>query len=158
MPENYFFDGVSLADVILGKAEDSPREWILGMGGQNNAALSEKGVENQYFFRDRVIRDKTYKLFVSTDRKPEKLVNFKEDPDEMRNLLPANDPEVKEVLEKLWKVVGKMPEKDNDPIYIPLAPEPWDVKITVKSQEWKFNCYERSAETNIDFNYNFFSN
>jgi arylsulfatase A-like enzyme len=137
MPDHYTFDGVSLADVILGKTEDSPREWIMSMGGQNNAALSEKGVENQYRFRDRVIRDKEYKLFVSPERKPEKLVNLKKDPEEVQNLIPSDDPEIRAVFEKLWKVVEKMPEKDNDPIYTPLPPQPWDVEVTVKSQEWK---------------------
>jgi arylsulfatase A-like enzyme len=137
MPDHYTFDGVSLADVMLGRAEDSPREWILAMGGQNNAALSEKGVENQYHFRDRVIRDKTYKLFVSTERTPEKLVNLKEDPEEANNLLPTDDPAVRAALEKLWKAVEQMPGKDNDPVYIPLPPEPWDVEVTVKSQTWK---------------------
>jgi arylsulfatase A-like enzyme len=137
MPDNYTFDGVSLADVILGRDEDSPREWILAMGGQNNAALSENGVENQYHFRDRVIRDKEYKLFVSSERKPEKLVNLKQDPEEKHNLLPSDDPAVQAKLEKLWKVVEQLPEKDNDPIYITLPPELWDVEVTVKSRKWK---------------------
>jgi hypothetical protein len=40
-------------------------------------------------------------------------------------------------MKKFWKVVEQMPEKDNDPLYIPLSPQPWDVEVTVKSQEWK---------------------
>ena len=137
MPNQYTFDGVSLTDVILGKTEDSPRKWIMAMGGQNNAALSEKGVENQYRFRDRVIRDQEYKLFVSPEKKPEKLVHLKNDPEEKHNLWPSDDPAVKAVMKKFWKVVEQMPEKDNDPIYTPLSPQPWDVDVTVKSQEWK---------------------
>jgi arylsulfatase A-like enzyme len=137
VPDNIVIDGVSQAKLFTGETVNSQRDWILSMGGGNNAALSEKGVENKYHFRDRVIRDKEYKLFVSPERKPEKLGNLKQDPAEKHNLLPADDPAVQAKLEKLWKVVEQLPEKDNDPIYIPLASEPWDVKVTVKSQEWK---------------------
>ena len=137
LPESYYVDGVSLADVILGKSSDSPREWIIAMGGGNNAALSEKGVENQYRFRDRVIRNKEFKLFVSSDRKPEKLISVVNDPEEKNNLLLSNEPKVRDDYEKLWKVVSTFPGQDNDPRYTPLPKELWDVKVTVQSQIWK---------------------
>ena len=70
-------------------------------------------------------------------RNPEKLVDILNDPEEKHNLLHAENPEIRVVLEKLWKVVERIPEKDNDPIYIPLPPQPWDVDVTVKSREWK---------------------
>lgn len=137
LPENYEFDGVSLADVMLGNNLDSPRDWIMAMGGGNNAALSEKGMENQYHFRDRVIRNKEFKLFISPTRKPVKLVNLANDPEENNNLLKNMDSKMKAEYEKLWKVVSIFPEKDNDPHYTPLPEEPWDVEVTVKSQVWK---------------------
>ena len=140
LPENFVFDGVSLADLILGKSTDSKRKWIMSMGGNGNgsaAALSEKGLENQYRFRDRVVRDKAYKLFVSPERKPEKLVSVKADPEEKYNLIKSNNPEVKAEYEKLWKVVRSFPDQDNDPHYTPLPSEPWDKEVTVKSQVWK---------------------
>lgn len=137
---NYTFDGVSLADVILGKSSDSPRKWIMAMGGNgggSDAKLSEKGLENQYRFRDRVIRNKEYKLFVSSERKPEKLIAVLNDPEEKNNLLQSTDPKVKAEFEKLWKVALSFPEQDNDPHYIPLPKESWDKEVTVKSQIWK---------------------
>ena len=137
MPENYVFDGASTADLLLGKSKASKRDWIMSMGGGNNAALSENGVENQYKFRDRVLRDKKYKLFVSTNRKPEKLFNLIEDPYETQNLIDSQDSEVQDEIEKFWKVVETFPAQDNDPRYIPLSPQPWDVEVTVKSQQWK---------------------
>jgi len=137
MPNSYVYDGVSLADVILGKSDDSTREWIMAMGGGNNAALSEKGMENQYNFRDRVIRNKTYKLYVSTERKMEKFVNVEIDPEEKNNLINSDDPTVKKNLEKLWNAASQFPEKDNDPVYNPTPPQNWDVEVTVKSQKWK---------------------
>lgn len=140
LPGNYVFDGVSLADVILGKSSDSKREWIMAMGGNgggSEAQLSEKGLENQYRFRDRVVRDKAYKLFVSPERKPAKLIAVLDDPEEKNNLLQSTDPLVKAEFEKLWKVALSFPEQDSDPHYIPLAKEPWDKKVTVQSQVWK---------------------
>ena len=67
----YKYDGVSLKDVFTGKKKESGREFILAMGS-HPAKLSDKGVENVYYFRDRVIRGTRYKLFIGTDRKPEK--------------------------------------------------------------------------------------
>ena len=137
VPDNVILDGVSQAKLFTGETTKSQRDWIMSMGGGNNAALSEKGVENEYRFRDRVIRDKQYKLFVSADREPEKLVNLETDPGEETNLLPLTDSETKAAFKKLWKVVDSFPEKDNDPIYNPLPTQSWDVEVTVKSQEWK---------------------
>lgn len=140
LPEGFVFDGVSLADVILGKSSDSKRRWIMAMGGNGKgsaAELSEKGLENQYRFRDRVIRDKEYKLFVSPGRKPEKLISVKADREEKNNLLYSDDLKVKVAYEKLWKVALSFPENDDDPHYIALPGEPWDKEVTVKSQVWK---------------------
>lgn len=140
LPEKFVFDGASLATVFLGKTSDSPRKWIMAMGGDGGgsaAKRSEKGVENQYRFRDRVIRDQAYKLFVSAERKPEKLISVLDDPEEKTNLLQSDDPKVKAELDKLWKVALSFPDQDSDPHYIPLAKEPWDKKITVQSQVWK---------------------
>ncbi len=141
MPKDYVFDGVSLADVIKGKSNDSPREWIMSMGGgrggSSKAKLSDNGMENEYRFRDRVIRNKEYKLFVSTQRKPEKLIRLKTDPEEKINLLEDNDTAIQLNLEKLWQVVLKFPEQDNDPVYVPTPAQSWDKKVEVKSQVWK---------------------
>jgi len=137
VPNNFVLDGVSQAKLYTGSTLNSRRDWIMSMGGGNNAALSEKGVENAYHFRDRVIRDKKYKLFVSAERRPEKMVNMETDPGEETNLLPPIDSETIAAFEKLWIVVETFPEKDNDPIYDPLPPRSWDVDITVKSEVWK---------------------
>lgn len=137
LPEGHIFDGVSIADVFIGKSKDSARDWIMSMGGGNNAALSEKGVENQYRFRDRVLRDKEYKLYVSTERKPEKLFYLEEDPFESVNLIESDESQHQEAIKKFMKVVETFPTQDHDPKYNPLGSQPWDVTVTVKSQEWK---------------------
>jgi hypothetical protein len=78
-----------------------------------------------------------YKLFVSSERKPEKLISILDDPQERSDLLSSNDPQIKSEFERLLKAVLAFPEKDNDPIYKPVPKQPWDKEVTVKSQIWK---------------------
>ena len=133
----YEYDGVSIADFILGKSDDTPRDWIMGMGGKNEAKLTDDGVENRYVFRDRVLREKRFKLYVSTKREAVKLVDVIADPEEMKNLIDSNDPEAQAALERLSAIIPSFPERDNDPIYDPLPPQPWDVPITAQNEVWK---------------------
>lgn len=108
------------------------------MGGGNNARLTEKGVENQYVFRDRVLRNERYKLYIDRNRKPEKFFDLKNDPYENLNILDSlNTNEERDSFMELLRAVESFPEQDNDPIYRPNPPQGWDVVVTGKSQEWK---------------------
>ena len=109
------------------------------MGGKNEAAVSETGVENQYVFRDRVIRDKRYKLYVAAtpERMAEKLFDLQADPAESNNLLGSDDAAVQDALERLMTVARSFPDRDNDPQYMRREANDWDVEITVESQTWK---------------------
>jgi arylsulfatase A-like enzyme len=137
LQEGYTYDGKSFADHILGKSEDSNRSWILGMGGRNEAKLTEDGVENAFVFRDRVIREKRFKLYVSPQRQPEKLVDVLADPAEEKNLIGSSDPEALAALTRMSAIIPSFPARDNDPIYTPNPDQPWDVEITAKSEVWK---------------------
>ena len=132
--DGHTYDGVSLKDVFLGKEKESTRKYILAMGSIPGR-VTDKGVENVYYFRDRVLREARYKLFVGSNRKPKKLVDVIKDPDEKVNLI--NKPEHKDVLERLVAAVQDLPKKDNDPDYVPLEPQKWDRKGKYKSQVHK---------------------
>jgi arylsulfatase A-like enzyme len=135
MPEaGYEYDGISVKDVFTGKAAESNRKWILAMGCKP-ARLTDKGVENVYYFRDRVVREARYKLFVGTDRQPEKLVDLQKDPAEKNNLL--GNPEYAPIVKRLLTAIKNQPTKDNDPIYDPLPANSWDKKPEHKSQVHK---------------------
>jgi len=136
-PKDHVQDGVSIADLLQGRSDGSPRDWILAMGGQNRAQLTSAGVENEWYFRDRVLRDQRYKVFIGTDRQPQRLIDLAADPEEQTNLLPNPSPEAKAALDKFLAVVATHPAQDADPHYRPLAPQPWDVPIKVESQVWK---------------------
>jgi len=114
-PESGFvYDGHSARDVFLGKAKDSERKWNLAMGSHGGVS-TDKGIENVYYFRDRVVREERYKLFVGIDRKPVKLVDVINDPAEEKNLI--DNPEYASIVKRLYKPIEAMPEMDNDPSY-----------------------------------------
>ena len=117
----FVYDGVSAREVFTGKEKSSPREWILAMGSHPGLA-TDGGIKNVYVFRDRAIRETRYKLFVGTDRKPEKLVDVINDPEEKINLM--GNPEYRDVLERLSGVIATLPKQDNDPIYTPIPDYP----------------------------------
>ncbi len=130
-------DGKSFKNVLLDSTE-SAREWILGMGGGNNARLTENGVENQYNFRDRVLRNKKYKLYISSNRAPEKFFDLKVDPYEEHNIIDSlNTKERTTNFERLKQVLESFPIKDNDPKYQSNPDREWDVEITAESERWK---------------------
>ncbi|MCA9061412.1 MAG: sulfatase-like hydrolase/transferase [Planctomycetaceae bacterium] len=133
----FVYDGTSFAQLLTGRAQDSGRSWIMAMGGKNEARLTDKGVENRYVFRDRVLREKRFKLFVDTQRRPSALYDMIADPTESSNLIGSSDLQAQAALQRLFALVDQFPGRDNDPIYTPLPPQPWDVKISAQSQVWK---------------------
>ncbi len=141
----FTYDGVSLKDVFLGKAKESNRKWILAMGSKA-ARMTDKGVQNVYYFRDRVLRDGRFKLFVSTQRKPQKLIDLSKDSEEKNNLI--GNPEYKEVLKRLSAVVETLPIKDNDPAYTILAANEWDKKARFEADIHKLENPLKPRTTN----------
>ena len=131
-------DGQSFKNVLLGIKEKSERNWILSMGGGNHASLTENGVENQYNFRDRVVRNERYKLYIDSERKAAMFVDLLDDPFETNNLLDSLHSEDRlSNFQSLFDVSKQFPEKDQDPIYKPNPGQPWDVDITATSEQWK---------------------
>ena len=126
LPEGVPIDGKSIAEVILGKSKQGPRQWIMALG-HGAAALDEKGVRPKQEFTDRVVRDGRYKLFVLKGE-PAKLVDLKADPEELENLIQSTDPQVMAAREKLLSVIAACPERDARPRYDPSPPQPWDAK------------------------------
>lgn len=124
LPEGLTLDGKSIAPVILGKAKDGPRKWIMAMGG-GSATYDKNGrVINIRKYRDRVIRDKRYKLYIENDRSSAKLVDLEDDPDELINRI--NDPKLAKIKTRLEAVEKTFPAEDTSPRYTPLAPQAWD--------------------------------
>jgi arylsulfatase A-like enzyme len=125
LPEGLALDGVSIAPVLLGRADASTRGWILAMG-HGAAKLRAKGVRGRHTFASRVLRDRRYKVWVDTNRAIAELYDLEEDPWEKTNLIDSQAPEHVAIVEKYKKVVAAMPEQDAHPQYVPREPNPWD--------------------------------
>ena len=127
LPEGSGVDGRSIAPVILGKAKDSPRDWIMALG-HGAAALDAEGVRGKADYATRVIRDKQFKVWVGHDRKIIRLHDLKADPFEETNLLAGTEAAHVAARKKFQAVIDAMPEKDARPKYEPRKPNPWDRK------------------------------
>jgi arylsulfatase A-like enzyme len=130
-------DGQSFKDVLFNNNPKSNRSWIMSMGGGNKAKLTENGVENQFRFRDRVVRTERYKMYIGSDRQAQKFIDLVEDPEEQVNLIGQLTDEQRKTFDALIKVVEGQPVMDADPKYRPNPPQEWDVDITAESQTWK---------------------
>ena len=126
-------DGHSIAKLILGKEKDSSREWIMALGGGGGALSDETGrVIPIHEYRDRVIRDKQYKLYVGLDRKSEKLIDLLADPGEQANIIDSIEPRVVAARKKLEAVAAAFPKKDALPRYREREANAWDSSIENK--------------------------
>ncbi len=124
-PEDLKIDGISLAPLLRGQTDDTPREYILSMGG-GGGTLDEQGVRNKLEFDERVLRDKQYKVWVDADREIERLHDMRQDPREETNLVDSQNPEHQAALEKFRRIIAGMPETDARPAYEPRAANAWD--------------------------------
>jgi len=126
IPADVILDGRSIAKLLLGKADDSPRDWIMAMGF-GAAKLADGRVVGAKECADRVVRNKRYKLWL-LDGKPAKLFDLPADPAETNNLIDSKAPNVIAARKKLEAVARSFPKKDGAPKYDPTPPQPWDVK------------------------------
>ncbi len=125
LPEGVTLDGKSFAPLLLGKAKDSPREWILAMG-HGSARLDEKGVRGRNDYTDRVLRDKRYKVWLDTAPRITRLYDLKTDPMERDNLIESQQPEHIAALNKFKRIVDSQPKADARPQYRPRKANAWD--------------------------------
>ncbi len=132
IPEGLIIDGKSIAPLILGKQDYTPREWIMSMG-ESAGQITKDGVRNKDAFGKRVIRDKQYKVWVTNRKKIDRLHDLSADPLEKTNLVKSNEPAHQKALAKFQKVVDSLPDKDAHRAYEPRATNAWDMKLEKKN-------------------------
>ncbi|MEM8709651.1 MAG: sulfatase-like hydrolase/transferase [Planctomycetota bacterium] len=130
------FDGHSMVDVLDGRTQTTARPWILAMGGGNRARLTEAGVENEYWFRDRVLRNERFKAFIGSDGRLVKLIDLLS-PTPDADVQDAESPAVLRAKGLFLEAVREMPGADSDPSYSHVEARDWYVKPTAKSRAWK---------------------
>ena len=133
LPAERVVDGKSFAPLILNKAKEGPREWILSMGG-GPAVLRDGRVVPALNYDDRVIRDKHYKLWIDSSGKPIQLYKVSADQWEERNLIHSTDPEDRAALRRLTAIAAQFPEKDAAPLYEKNPPQKWDQKPGISGE------------------------
>jgi arylsulfatase A-like enzyme len=136
VPGDLEIDGVSIAPLLLGKAHDSPRDWIMALG-HGAAAQDEKGVRGKADYTARVIRDKRFKVWVNEQRQIDRLHDLEADPFEETNLIESTRRRHRAALRKFQAVVDSTPERDARPQYEPRAPNPWDRKLRETKRDKK---------------------
>ena len=134
IPEGLVLDGHSIADVMLGNAEDGARDWILGVGSGGGTVnlLREppmEGVEdyqavNEFDHKQRAIRNKQYKLWIeNSDEGVASATQFYDlfaDPRETVNLIESTDETIVTALNELLAVWASFPAVDAIPTYGPI--------------------------------------
>ncbi len=126
IPSGNTIDGLSFAPLVLGKQQDSPRDWIMAMGS-HPAVIRNDRVENYYSFRDRVIRDNKYKAYIDTTKIISELYHLESDPQEVNNLVSSHDPDIQKALLKFNKVLQSFPDQDANPKYKKLNKSFYDI-------------------------------
>ncbi|UCD50498.1 MAG: sulfatase-like hydrolase/transferase, partial [Phycisphaerales bacterium] len=126
-------DGVSIAPLLLGIADDSPRQWIMALG-HGPAKLDENGVRGQHDYASRVIRDKRHKVWVDTNRQITELYDLQTDPWEEKNLIASDAPLHLAAKQKFQSVVDAMPARDARPKYGPRPGQPWERPLPEKDR------------------------
>ena len=127
LPKGVTLDGRSFAPLLLGKADDSPRDWILAMG-HGAARLDAKGVRGRTDYMDRVLRDKRYKVWLEKGPKISRLYDLKADPMEKDNLIKSRKLAHVAALNKFQEIVESQPKVDARPQYRVRKANPWDRK------------------------------
>ncbi len=131
VPDDWKLDGVSLAPVMLGKAKDSKRKWIMALG-HGPAKLTATGIAGKSPFVSRVIRDRRWKAWVNEQRKIDQLFDLQTDPLEQTNLidqLSVLDSEARAAFDKFQAVIDHQPAQDARPRYRTRDPNPWDRQV-----------------------------
>ena len=126
-PRDVEIDGVSIAPLLLGRARDSVRQWIMALG-HGAARLDEHGVRGQADYAWRVIRDKRYKVWVDEQARIAQLYDLQADPWEEQNLIASTNRAHVAAKRRFQAVVDGMPAQDARPTYTPRAANPWDRK------------------------------
>ena len=129
-------DGKSFAPLLLGQADDSPRDWIMALG-HGAGRLDEKGVRGTRDFADRVFRDKRYKVWLGNKPEITALYDLKNDPLELHNLLKSTKPEHLAALKKFRGIIDSQPKVDGRPLYRPRKANPWDKSINAQPAKEK---------------------
>ncbi len=106
------------------------------MGGHPATIGRDGRVKNYFEFRDRVIRDGRYKVYIDTLKQINRIYDLKQDPYETNNLVEELSL-VQPLIEKYHALLEDMPARDHHPRYERLDEGFYDIpqeKLNSKSR------------------------
>lgn len=124
----FIYDGRSFASLILGKTSESQRNWALAMGS-HPAGIENGRIANSFNYRDRVILDRQYKVYVDTLGQIYEMVDLKNDFYEVNNLIKEENSDIKNALVKFKSVLSELPSYDANPYYEKLENSIFDIPL-----------------------------
>ena len=133
LPGGLVVDGSSIADLILGRREETDREWIMAMGG-GTSRIEEGRVVPRKEYADRVLRNERFKLWIE-DGAPTRLHDLAADRGEENNLIDSAKSEISAARAVLENAARRFPAVDGAPRYDPVPPQPWDAQSWSDGQE-----------------------
>ena len=136
LPKDITLDGKSFAPLLLGKSNDSDRDWIMSLG-HGGGRLDNDGVRGTHDFADRVLRDKRYKVWLHHNPTINALYDLYEDPLEQNNLINSKRTEHLTALNRFRSIIEKQPKSDGRPLYRPRQANPWDKTLQSQKEETK---------------------
>ena len=104
-------DGQSFLPVLQGKEQPEEERYAVCLGSYPAKINAEGRVVNSHKFRDRVIIGEHYKVYVTADRKIDRIYRIGQDPFEQQNLV---DTHLEAALEEVGAVLEAMPAKDRN--------------------------------------------
>ncbi len=124
---DFKLDGHSFAKVLTEGSSKGERDYILSMGGLPGHINKEGWLVNAIQYRDRVLRDEKYKVYVDTLQQIGRLYDIESDPYETNNLIENAD--LRDVVSGFKTKIDALPKLDNNPKYTKTKGLPTDVKL-----------------------------
>lgn len=119
-------EGYSFAAVLRGEEAGNSRDWILSMGGHPAMIGRDGRIQNYFSFRDRVLRDGRYKVYVDTLKQIHRIYDMEKDPYETKNMVEDLSL-IRPLIDKFRSAVDGLPPEDNNPRYEKLDQSFYDI-------------------------------
>ena len=108
-------DGHSFAFILSNTNKNKERKWVAALGS-HPARLDDNRMKNYHGFRDRIITNDRYKVYLDTMRRIHRLYDIRSDPHELRNLI--SDRNLRKTLKYFRRLASNMPTYDHQSRYV----------------------------------------
>lgn len=123
----YAIDGKSFASILNGRPKSVQKRWVLSMGSHPAYIDKNDRVRNCFVFRDRILRNARYKVYIDTLRQIQKIYDLSTDPYESTNIVGTDGRNVDNIKKQVHEFLLDIPEEDQHPDYKKLEGSFYDI-------------------------------